>query len=343
MSAADRLRVGVVLGDPRLPYPYAIEGRFGPDELQAVEDLKEALARLEDDFRFSWFDDHERLLDDLRADPPDLVLNLCDTGFRNDWNQERNVPALLEILGIPYSGADPMGIVLSNDKALVAAAARLRGVPVPEHVFVDLTADPLTLPTRYPALIKPNVAAGSFGITEKSLVHDAGEAEAYLRWLAPQLDVPEALAQEFLPGAEYTLGVLGNPEAGLTVLPPLEIDYDALDPELPRILTHGSKADPDSPYWNRLAFKQAEVDEVQKATLVGACARLFGRLGFRDYARFDFRNGRDGLPRLLDANTNPTWYRNGKMAMMAEWAGHPYHEFLGLVLEAAIRRHGLRS
>lgn len=340
MTAASALHVGVVLGDPRLPYPYAAEGRFGEDELQAVEALKEALGRL-DGFRFSFFDDHARLLDELRTQRPELVLNLCDTGFRNDWNQERNIPALLEILAIPYSGADPMGIVLSNDKALVAAAARLRGVPVPDHVFIDLHADPLTLPTRYPALIKPNVAAGSFGITEQSVVHDAAEADAYLRWLAPQLDVPEALAQDFLPGAEYTLGVIGNPGTGLRVLPPLEVDWSALDPGLPRILTHASKADPASPYWKQLAFRRAELDEVTRAHLVEGCARLFGRLGFRDYARFDFRNGADGLPRLLDANTNPTWYQNGKLALMAEWEGHAYHQLLEMILEAAMQRYGL--
>jgi len=340
--AREPLHVGVLLGDPRLPYAYAKDGRFGADELEAVEQLHAALARLEG-FRFTVFDDHDRLLEDLQAKRPELVLNLCDVGFRNDWSQERNLPALLEILGIPYTGSDAAGMVLSNDKALVAAAARLRGVPVPEDFFIDLTADPVPLPTRYPAILKPNVGAGSFGITESSVVEGPDEAEAFLHWLAPRLDVPEALAQDYLPGTEYTIGVLGNPETGLTVLPPLEVDFGDLDPSLPRILTHGSKADPDSPYWQQLSFKRAEVDEATRAALVEGCTRLFGRLGFRDYARFDFRNGADGRPRLLDANVNPTWYANGKMAMMAAWAGQDYAAFLRIILEAAMRRSGLRG
>jgi D-alanine-D-alanine ligase len=246
------LRVSVVLGDPELPYAYGPDGRFSEDDLAAVEELKLALAEL-DGYEVSYLDDHATLLDSLLRDAPDLVLNLCDTGFRNRWEHERNIPALLEILGIPYTGSDPAGIVLSNDKTLVSAAARLRGVRVPDHTFIDLTADPPVTPLAYPALIKPNVSAGSFGITDKSVVHDRGEALAYLAWLAPQLSVPEAISQDYLPGDEYTVGLIGNPDEGFTVLPPLRIDWGAPDPSLPRVLTYASKADPDSPYWNALS------------------------------------------------------------------------------------------
>jgi D-alanine-D-alanine ligase len=334
------MHIGVVLGDPRLPYPYAIDGRFGEQELSAVEHLKEALATLAD-YRFSYFDDHARLLDDLRAQRPALVLNLCDTGFRNQWQHESNVPALLELLDIPYTGSDAAAIVLSNDKALMAAAAQVRGVPVPEQVFIDVDVRPWTLPSRYPALIKPNVSCGSAGITDKSLVRTPAEAEALLEWLAPQLDVPEALAQEYLPGTEYTVGVLGNPGARFEILPPLEVDYGKLDASHSPILTHGSKADETSAHWTQVAFVRAEPTPPTMATLRDACEKLFGRLGFRDYARFDFRCGEDGMPRLIDANVNPTWYRGAKMDQMSSWAGYDYATMLRLILEAARARAGL--
>jgi D-alanine-D-alanine ligase len=80
---------------------------------------------------------------------------------------------------------------------------------------------------------------------------------------------------------------------------------------------------------------------VSYAEIVAGCTRLFGRLGFRDYARFDFRDGADGRPRLIDANTNPTWYANGKLALMAEWAGYSYAQMLELILGAARTRVGL--
>ncbi|TFH87901.1 D-alanine--D-alanine ligase [Billgrantia azerbaijanica] len=335
-------KVAVLLGDPRLPYAYAVGGVFGDEELAAVEQLRKALARLRG-YRFTFLDDHEAWIDVLRADPPDLALNFCDTGFRNDWELERDVPALLEILGIPYTGADPMSISLTTDKALVGAVAARQGIPVPNETYVDLMAAPLVLPTVYPCLIKPNGSGGSFGITRDCVVRNAGEAEAYLRWLAEQPGVVDALIQDFLTGPEYTLGLMGNIASGLTVLPPLEIDYSALDPDLPPILTHGSKADPDSPYWEKLGFRRADLDEITRSQLVEYAVRLFRRLGLRDYARIDFREGEDGQPRLLDVNTNPTWYWDGKLALMAQWAGHPYHELLRLILEAAIARCGLRA
>lgn len=335
------LHVAVVLGDPRLPYPYSVDGRFGAEEIEGARKAQAALETL-NGYRFTYLDDHERLIDALRGDPPDLALNLCDTGYRNNWELERNVPALLEMLSIPYTGSDPMAISVSTDKALVSMAAARLGIPIPNETYVDLTADPLVLPMTYPALVKPNNSGGSFGITENCIVHDATGAEAYLRWLAGELRAPEAVIQDFLTGSEFTVGLIGNPADGFTVLPPLEVDYSALGPDLPPVLTYGSKADPDSPYWNKLSFRQAELDAVTHGQLVDNCAKLFKRLGFRDYARFDFRNGPDGQPRLLDANTNPTWYWDGKMAMMAGWAGHDYAGMLRLILEAAARRSGLR-
>ncbi|HKJ77847.1 MAG TPA: D-alanine--D-alanine ligase [Gammaproteobacteria bacterium] len=334
------IETAVVLGDPRLPYPYAKDGVFGEEEIEADRRLREALDGLSG-YRFRYYNDHATLIDELRTTKPDLALNLCDTGFRNDWDLERDIPALLEILGIPYTGADPLSISLGTDKALVRCLATTLDIPVPNETFIDLTADPFPLPVLYPALIKPNSSGGSFGVTRDCVVNDPAEAEAYLRELAEQLLIPEAIAQDFLTGPEYTVGLIGNPGTGFTVLPPLEIDYSGLDPDLPPILTYDSKADPASPYWRHLDFRPAELDEITHGQLVDYSVKLFRRLGVRDYARFDYRAGADGVPRLLDANTNPTWYFDGKMAMMASWDGHGYGEMLRLILDAAVRRYGL--
>jgi len=308
---------------------------FGTEELEAVENLKRALSTL-DAYDVTYFDDHEVLIDALREQRPDLVLNLCDVGFRNQWERELDLPALLHLLGIPYTGADPTAIVLSNDKSLMSAAAKMRGVRVPLERLLDPRGE--ELPDIFPALIKPNVSAGSAGITEKSVVHDRAEAAAYVRDNGGDT---ELLMQEFLPGTEYTVGVIGNPGADFLVLPPLAIDYGALDDGLPPILTHGSKADPDSTYWDKLVFVQAELDDAKHDGLARDCRVMFERLGLRDYARFDFREGVDDEPRLIDANVNPTWYEGGKMCLMAGWAGHDYAAMLRLILEAAATRVGL--
>lgn len=336
------LRVAVILGDPRLPYPYAFEGKFGEVEMQVLADFETALNEL-DGYEFRFLDDHSRMIDELRNNKPDLALNMCDTGFNNNWELERDVPALLEILDIPYTGADPMAISLTTDKSLVRAAAQMLGVPVPNETFVDLTAEPLVLPEIYPALIKPNSSGGSFGITSDSVVHDAASAEAYLRGLRPQVMIQEAVIQDYLTGSEYTVGIVGNLADEITVLPPLMVDYSKLDPDLPPIQTYDSKADPDSPYYDALDWKRADLDEISQAQLIDHSVRLYRRFNLRDYARFDWRAGHDGQPRLLEANTNPDCSNGSKMCLMAEWAGYSYPKFLDMIMQAAARRAGVAT
>ena len=336
------LTVGVLSGDPALPYAYGVDGRFGAGDIAAAERAVAAVDGLEG-YRAVAFSDHAVMIDRLRSEPPALVLNLCDTGYRNLLRNEPHVPALLELLEIPYTGATPACMSICGDKALVRLLAAAHGIPVPKETLVDLHAEPLILPELYPAMIKPNDGCGSQGVTPDAVVRDAVEADAYLRWLAATAggSRPRALIQDFLTGAEYTVGLVGNPETGLTVLPPLEIDYSALDPSLPPILSYGSKADPDSPYWQALRFRRAELDAVNYAALVDQATWLFQRLGLRDYARIDFRAGADGVPRLLDANFNPTWNDDGKLAIMAGWAGFDYAELLRMILEAARARYAI--
>lgn len=341
MTAATKrqpLHLALLAGDPRLPYDYGVDGRFGEAEVEAVRQARVALETLEG-YRVEVVDDHGRLFDRLREAPPDLALNFCDTGYRNQLRHEPNVPALLELLEIPYTGATPACMSLCADKALVRLLAASHGIPVPNETFVDLTADPLLLPELYPALIKPNAGCGSLGVTPDSVVHDAQQAQACLEQLALESERPQALIQDFLTGAEYTLGLVGNPETGFTVLPLLEIDYSGLPADLPPILSYGSKVDPASAYWQSLRFKPAVLAAEHQARMVEHSVFLFERLGFRDYARFDYRCGADGVPRLLDANFNPTWSYDGKMAIMAGWAGYEYADLLRLLLETARSRY----
>lgn len=333
--------VAVILGDPRLPCSYTVEGDLGEEWDRAVAHLKGILPGIPG-YRFTVLDDHELLIDELRAKRPEMVLNLCDMGYRNDWELESSIPALAQMLGIPCTGADPASMALTADKALVSLAAARMGISVPNETFVDLTADPLVMPATYPAMIKPNSSGGSFGIVEDCVVHDDAAAESYLQWLAGELERPEAVIQDFLTGREFTVGLIGNPEIGFTVLPPLEVDFSELDPELVPIQSYGWKADPDSPYLDQVKLVQAEIDEVTFSQLVDASAKLFRRLALRDYCRIDFRCGEDGVPRVLDVNTNPSWYYDGKLAMMAEWAGHDHAAMLGLILDATARRCGVR-
>lgn len=326
--------VTVILGDPRLPDTSKIDNHFSPTDFEAIRHLKAALQELAG-YRFTYLDNHARLLSDLIANPPTFVFNLCDTGYRNEALHELHVPALLEILGIPYSGAGPTCLGLCYDKALVRAVAGVHGVPVLVETFVNANVSGAAISSVFPALVKPNRGDGSVGITQESVVHNAEEARACLTRLRAEFPAQDMLIQEFLCGPEYSIGLIGNPEVGFTMLPLLEVDYSGLDPQLPRILSHESKSDPESAYWTQITYREARLDEHTRQRLFGYARLLFQRLGCRDSTRFDFRADATGNIKLLEVNPNPAWCWDGKLNLMAGFAGYSYAVLLRLILETA--------
>ena len=143
------------------------------------------------------------------------------------------------------------------------------------------------------------------------------------------------LVQEFLEGAEYSIGIVGNPGLNVQYLPPLEVDYSRLPEGLPHILGYESKWEPDSPYWTQIQCHEARLPEETVRTLQDYSMLLFERLGCQDYARFDYRADASGQIKLLEVNPNPGWYWDGKLNYMAGFAGLRYADLLRLILEAA--------
>ena len=330
-------RLAVVTGDHGQPDPTKLGARYGPQDLAGHEAMLQALGSL-GRFEVRAFTDHSRLFEGLLAYAPDLVLNFCDTGIGNQPTRELNLPAWLELQDIPYTGATPQAMVLCFDKQIVRLVAEALGVAVPREAYVFGARVQDALPDVYPALIKPNAADGSVGITKDAVVRDEGQARDYLAFLQRELPGRDLLWQEYLPGAEYGIGLIGNPGHGFTVLPPLEVDYSGLPAGLNPILSFESKADPDSPYWNDIRYRRADMDESRLAQLAGWAELLFRRMGLRDYARFDFRCAADGQPRLMEVNPNPAWANDAKLAMMAGFAGIEYPHMLEAIVDAAIRR-----
>jgi len=330
--------VAVLLGDPRLPDPVKRDGQFNAEDADTVSRLKAALAQLPG-YRFRYLDNHATLFTDLRAKRPDFVLNFCDEGFNNEAFLEMHVPALLEMLDIPYSGAGPACLGACYNKALVRAVAEALDVPVPAETYCNSDDLAATAPSGvFPAVIKPNFGDASIGISKDAVVKTWEEAIAYLGQLRQSLPGSPILIQEFLAGPEYSLGIIGNPGAGWRVLPVLEVDYSRLEPALPKILTYESKWIPDSPYWSDIGYREARLDEDTRRKLADYANILFERLGCRDYARFDFRADTDGEVKLLEVNPNPGWCWDGKLNLMAEMAGLGYPDLLRLIIEAAQQR-----
>jgi D-alanine-D-alanine ligase len=336
-KGAQVLEVAVVMGDPRLPDTVKRGGKFNPEDFDTITRLKDALSQLKG-YKFRYLDNHATLERDLSAQRTDLVFNLCDEGYNNDAFMELHVPALLEMKGVPYTGAGPSSLAACYDKALVRALAVALEIPVPLETYIRTEDQSATLPSTFPAILKPNFGDSSIGITKEAVVNTPKEMIAAIDQIRETLGRRPILVQEFLTGAEYTVALIGNPDGGLKPLTMLEVDYSALDAGLPPILGYESKWDPESPYWTQIRYRETTLPASMQRTLFEYSSRLFERLRCRDYARFDFRANKDGEIKLLEVNPNPGWCWDGKMNLMAGMAGLRYSEFLGMVLEAASTR-----
>lgn len=334
--AKGNMPITVVMGDPRLPDRVKHNGQFNPEDLATVEKLKEGLSKIAG-FEFHFLDKHATLLQTLLSHPPRYVLNLCDEGYKNNARMELHVPAMLEMLDIPYTGAGPASLAACYNKSWVRAIADEMDIPVPAEIWIDPANQSAALPSVFPALLKPALGDSSLGITQKAVVHTAEELLAYFEYMKSSFPNVPILVQEFLSGREFSVGVVGN-EGQFDVFPVMEVDYSQLPSNLPPILSYESKWDPSSPYWTQIRYHQAVLEEGKHRQLVDSSLALFDRLECRDYARFDFREDADGRIKLLEVNPNPGWCWDGKFMFMAQYANIEYSQLLEMILKAATER-----
>lgn len=342
----DSVTVGVVLGDPRRRDVVKPDGVFDQDDFETLSRLKDALSELPQ-FQFKYFDDHSTLVDDLRSAKRStaFVLNLCDEGFDNKASQELHVPALLEVLEIPYTGGTPQCLAYCYDKSLVRGIAMENDIPVPHGI--SLGTEPVNYlgwGLKFPVIVKPNYGDSSLGITRHSVCNDVTELEAALARVRERLgfDVT-VLVESFLPGKDISVGIVGNPPGDYQVLPIIEECYDDLPNDLPKLCGYEAKWMPDSPYFQKLKSIPADLPADTERFLIASCVKLFQRLDCRDYARSDWRLDKRGTPRLLEVNPNPGWCWDSHLAKMASLAGWSYAQLLHRILSSAASRMGVAT
>ncbi|KAJ3338079.1 hypothetical protein HDU93_010015 [Gonapodya sp. JEL0774] len=365
--------LSVVLGDPSRPCFGKLNNTWNAEDMETRRKLLDALAHVgfsEKAGNLSVFSDHSRLLREwaspAKTDRPQFALNLCDEGFDNDANKELHIPAIMDVLEIPYTGAGPNCLAFCYDKGLVNRTAKTLNVPIPREVYYSSPDETTTTESAnrtaasldelhelvirrvgYPSFVKPVKGDNSLGITTRSIVRDKSELEAYMKELSAW-GIRDMIVQEYLQGTEYGVGMIGNAETGFHFFPTLEVDYSKIvERNLPPILGYESKWDPNSPYWSEIKYRPAQLHPTVERDLRRHCVVLWERFGCVDYARFDFRSdvgkgdGYDGLGgtiKLLEVNPNPGWCWDGKLAYMANFEGLKYADLVGKIIETAWRR-----
>jgi D-alanine-D-alanine ligase len=333
--------VVVILGDPEKPDPLKPLSVFDDDDFYTIDAMKAALRELKG-YRFTYLSNHETLIRDLLrlSGKIDLVFNLCDEGHFNDPRKELHVPAILESMGVPYTGSGPQCLAFCYDKSLLRGLAREMGVPVPEAFLIKPQDSKFDVPLDFPVIVKPNCGDSSFGITARSVAHKPEDLINAVLEIRRDFGYEKPiLVEEFLTGKDLTVGLIGNPPTSYTVLPMAEEDYSSLPPSLPHICGYEAKWCPDSPYGS-LKSIPAELSDKTKNAIVQWCVVLCERLECRDYVRLDWRLNSEGNPKILEVNPNPGWCWDGHLAKMAASAGMSYPEMLGNILRAAEERSG---
>jgi len=272
----------------------------------------------------------------LASTPVDVVFNIAE-GFKGR-NRESQVPALLELLDIPYTGSDPAALSVSLDKALAKRMVRTHGILTPNYVLMHTGRErlPRELQT-FPLIVKPVAEGTSKGVTKKSVVRDEGELREVAREIIAKYRQP-ALAEEYIRGREFTVGLLG--ERRPRVLPVMEIVFvDESDPT--PIYSFEMKQD-----WSEQIRYQvpAKLSEREVDRLERAARECFVALGCRDVARVDFRMDAEGRIYFIEANPlpglSPGW---SDLVLIAQAAGLSYRDLIGEVLSFAIRRYQERE
>ena len=284
-------------------------------------------------------DDLEYLVRHLSEWRPDLVFNGAEA-FSGEESLEYLLPGLLEAEGYRYTGAPPLGLQVTRNKAISKKILAYFGIPVPGFISYRLHEQVESQPNlTFPLIVKPLQADASAGISQASVVQDVEALAERVSFIHERFG-QGAIAEEFVDGRELYVSIIGN-DAGLEVLPITEMVFDKrkTKPE-ERIATQFAKWD--ESYRERRGIRNVLARPIAKAVrerIVETCRTAYRALWLRDYARLDIRLSADGQVWVLEANANPFISYGHDMANAAAKAGMEYSDFIQRIVDAAVARY----
>ncbi len=340
MSRIKKLRVMLLVHASLVP----------PDDLVDEDDPRMAQFRTEHDVHQALlgrghevrvvgaYDDIAPIRATIEEWTPDIVFNLLEE-FAGNPAFDYYVVSYLEMLGIPYTGCNPRGLVLARDKALSKILLSHHHISVPEFaVFPRGRSVRANKRLRYPMVVKSLMEEGSVGIAQASLVHNEEQLRERVR-VIHEMTHGDAIAERYIDGRELYVTVVGN--ARLTVLPFREIVFSKGDNGNVRLATAKVKWDPD--YRNRwgIDYRFAQnLPDGHADKIATLCKRAFRVLNLNGVARFDLRLGEDRRIYMLEANPNPAISSIDDCAYSAEKAGMDYEQFIQRILALGLRASG---
>lgn len=280
--------------------------------------------------------DVRRMVLALARRKPDLIFNLMEM-FADNMFGDIAVTGMLDLLGLRYTGCGPGDAYLTQDKALTKKILAFHNIAYPKFAVFSQAADIETAGNlRMPLFVKPVRADASIGIDGKSLVTDMKALMRRVSVIHDELN-DSALAEEYIEGREFYVGVLGNTE--LQALPPVELDFSGLPEGAPKVLDNAAKWDEDSARYKGTRSVIATLPDELRARLQKVSLEAYRALRVRDYGRVDLRLTDTGEIYVLEVNAACYLAKDSEFAMAAAAAGIDYTTLIKRIVDLACERY----
>jgi len=272
---------------------------------------------------------------------PDIVFNMAE-GVSGPC-REGYIPSILEHLRIPYTASDPLTLNICLDKSRTKEILAYHNLPISRfRVVSERNFSFNTL--HYPLMVKPLYEGSSIGIRNDSLVKTRQEMRERVSWLLDNYSEP-ALVEEFLPGREFTVAIIGNGNEA-RVLPIVEILFDSLPKGVNPIYSYEAKWVWDQSSNPLKIFEcPAKLNEDLQSQIEDICLKAYSILRCRDWCRIDVRLDASNRPHILELNplpgVLPSPEDNSCFPKAARAAGMEYDQLINAVLDIACKRNGL--
>ncbi len=310
------------------------------DDFETIDAVRSALARRH---QVTLVEADHNAFATFQALRPDLVFNMAE-GLLGA-SRESQIPAMLDMLGLPYTGSDPLTLGNCLDKRRTKEILNYHRVATPRFALVEQLRD-IPARLRYPLMVKPILEGSSKGVPDSALVRHRKQLLQQVEWALATYRQP-LLIEEFLPGREFTVAMIGN-DAELRMLPVVEIDFSALPTGVNPIYSYEAKW-----VWDRedqplsIFSCPAALDPELYNAIEQLCKRAFRVMGCHDWCRIDVRLNAQGRPHIIELNPLPGILprpeQNSCFPKAARAAGLSYDELILSVVDAALVRHRLFS
>ncbi len=276
----------------------------------------------------------------LNDNRPDIIFNIAES-FAGKSALESNVAALLNLLDLRYTGSSPAGLILAGDKTLTKKILTFHGILTARFATVFRGAVDWAGDVNFPLILKPPQEDASLGITQKSIVYDVKELLQQISSIQEEYQGP-VLAEEFIDGREFYVGVLGNSD--VKALPIMEMDFTGYPEGQPKIASWEAKWGDDgdekgAEFDGTKSIFPTNVSEELATRMQQVAADAFQALRLRDYARVDLRVTAKEEIYVIEVNPNCYLERSAEFASAAAKEGIDYNTLINRIVELANARY----